>query len=143
MTEAESFASCADAPGDVKEPGLVGKAGKGFTGPGVVAARRSPPIFGSPRAAPDLDLAARMENTEKENKELKEELTRARKQNEKSMRKIEELQQTLNDLFKRMGEPSGGIPTPALPPPAGLPSEAMRTATGGEGQRGHVLRRRR
>ncbi|KAH7944541.1 hypothetical protein HPB52_021358 [Rhipicephalus sanguineus] len=39
MAEAEFSAGCADAPGDVKGPGLVGKAGKGFSGPGVVAAR--------------------------------------------------------------------------------------------------------
>ncbi|KAH7947312.1 hypothetical protein HPB52_010030 [Rhipicephalus sanguineus] len=39
MAEAEFFAGCADAPGDVKGPGLVGKAGKGFMGPCVVAAR--------------------------------------------------------------------------------------------------------
>ncbi|KAH7984711.1 hypothetical protein HPB52_023576 [Rhipicephalus sanguineus] len=31
---------------------------------------RSPPLTGSPRAAPDRDLTARMENMEKENKEL-------------------------------------------------------------------------
>ncbi|KAL1426819.1 hypothetical protein MTO96_017961 [Rhipicephalus appendiculatus] len=40
MAEAEFSTGSAAAPSDEKGPGLVGKAGKGFTGPGVVAARR-------------------------------------------------------------------------------------------------------
>ncbi|KAH7943921.1 hypothetical protein HPB52_013129 [Rhipicephalus sanguineus] len=93
---------------------------------------QSPPLSGSPRAAPDRDLAARMENMEKENKELREELTRARKQNEKSLRKIEELQQTLNELLKRMGEFSGGIPSSCTSAPRGAAERGDATATGGK-----------
>ncbi|KAH7943374.1 hypothetical protein HPB52_007601 [Rhipicephalus sanguineus] len=93
---------------------------------------QSPPLSGSPKAAPDRDLAARMENMEKENKELREELTRARKQNEKSLRKIEELQQTLNELLKRMGESSGGIPSSCTSAPRGAAERGDATATGGE-----------
>ncbi|KAH7963760.1 hypothetical protein HPB52_022724 [Rhipicephalus sanguineus] len=93
---------------------------------------QSAPLPGSPRAAPDPDLAARMENMEKENKELREELTRARKQNEKSMRKIEELQQTLNELLKRMGGPSGGIPSSCTSAPRRAAERGDATATGGE-----------
>ncbi|KAH7950837.1 hypothetical protein HPB52_002292 [Rhipicephalus sanguineus] len=76
-----------------------------------------------------------MENMEKENKELREELTRARKQNEKSMRKIEELQQTLNELLKRMGGPFGGIPSFCTSAPRGAAERGDATATGGEGER--------
>ncbi|KAL3254900.1 hypothetical protein MRX96_046722 [Rhipicephalus microplus] len=57
-----------------------------------------------------------MENMEKENRELRQELAKARKQNEKSTRKIAELQQTLNEILKRMGghpaeTPSSGAST--------------------------------
>ncbi|KAH8042817.1 hypothetical protein HPB51_025869 [Rhipicephalus microplus] len=58
------------------------------------------PLYGRPLAAADPCLAARMENMEKENRELRQELAKARKQNEKSTRKIEELQQTLNEILK-------------------------------------------
>ncbi|KAL3181697.1 hypothetical protein MRX96_036217 [Rhipicephalus microplus] len=61
------------------------------------------PLSGRPWAAADPGLAASMENMEKENRELRQELAKARKQNEKSTRKIEELQQTLNEILKRMG----------------------------------------
>nr|XP_037276560.1 serine/arginine-rich splicing factor 4-like [Rhipicephalus microplus] len=64
---------------------------------------QSHPLSGRPRVAADPGLAARMENMEKENRELRQELAKARKQNEKSTRKIEELQQTLNEILKRMG----------------------------------------
>nr|XP_037283978.1 serine/arginine-rich splicing factor 4-like [Rhipicephalus microplus] len=57
------------------------------------------PLSGRPWAAADPGLAARMENMEKENRELRQELAKARKQNEKSTRKIEELQQTLNEIL--------------------------------------------
>ncbi|KAH7978642.1 hypothetical protein HPB49_006258 [Dermacentor silvarum] len=62
----------------------------------------STPATGSTRRAPDRLLAARMEKMERENKELREELGRARKQNEQSARKIDELQQTLNEILKNM-----------------------------------------
>ncbi|KAL3209187.1 hypothetical protein MRX96_009375 [Rhipicephalus microplus] len=61
------------------------------------------PFSGRSWAAADPGLAARLENMEKENRELRQELAKARKQNEKSTRKIEELQQTLNKILKRMG----------------------------------------
>lgn len=64
----------------------------------------STPLSGSTREAPDSLLAARMEKMERENKELREELGRARKQNEQSARKIDELQQTLNEILKGMRE---------------------------------------
>nr|XP_037280396.1 serine/arginine-rich splicing factor 4-like [Rhipicephalus microplus] len=72
------------------------------------------PLSGHPWAAADPGLAARMENIEKENRELRQELAKARKQNEKSTRKIEELQQTLNEILKQMGghpaeTPSSGV----------------------------------
>ncbi|KAH7966905.1 hypothetical protein HPB49_020393 [Dermacentor silvarum] len=62
----------------------------------------STPATGSTRGAPDRLLAARMEKMERENKELREELGRDRKQNEQSARKIDELQQTLNEILKNM-----------------------------------------
>ncbi|KAH7983092.1 hypothetical protein HPB52_009239 [Rhipicephalus sanguineus] len=72
---------------------------------------------------------------DKENKELREELIRARKQNEKSMRKIEELQQTLNELLKRMRGPSGGIPSSCTSTPRGAAERGDATAAGGDGER--------
>ncbi|KAL3199873.1 hypothetical protein MRX96_013442 [Rhipicephalus microplus] len=48
-----------------------------------------------------------MENMEKKNRELRQEMAETRKQNEKSTRKIEELQQALNEILKRMeGHPA-------------------------------------
>ncbi|KAH8024642.1 hypothetical protein HPB51_000082 [Rhipicephalus microplus] len=61
------------------------------------------PLSGRSWAAADPGLAVRMENMKKENRELRQELAKARKQNEKSTRKIEKLQQTLNEILKRMG----------------------------------------
>ncbi|KAL3248103.1 hypothetical protein MRX96_056676 [Rhipicephalus microplus] len=61
------------------------------------------PLSSRSRAAADPDLAARIEDMEKENRELRQELVKAIKQNEKSTRKIEELQQKLNAILKRMG----------------------------------------
>ncbi|KAH7970715.1 hypothetical protein HPB49_014576 [Dermacentor silvarum] len=43
-----------------------------------------------------------MEKMERENKELREQLGTARKQNEQSARKIDELQQTLDEILKNM-----------------------------------------
>ncbi|KAL3195091.1 hypothetical protein MRX96_045784 [Rhipicephalus microplus] len=56
-----------------------------------------------PWAAADPGLAVRMENMEKENRELRQELVRAMKQKEKSTQTIEVLQQTWNEIFKRIG----------------------------------------
>ncbi|KAL1416083.1 hypothetical protein MTO96_028253 [Rhipicephalus appendiculatus] len=88
----------------------------------------------SPRATTDPDLAARMESMEKENKELIAELARARKQNEKSNRKIEELQQTLNEILKRMGGHSGGMPSSCTSAPCEAAERGDATAAGGEGE---------
>ncbi|KAH7983852.1 hypothetical protein HPB52_014783 [Rhipicephalus sanguineus] len=79
-------------------------------------------------------MAARMDNMGKENKELKKELARARKQNEKSTKKIEELQQTLNEILKHMGGPSGGIPSSCTSDPRGAAEGGDATAAGGEGE---------
>ncbi|KAH8036808.1 hypothetical protein HPB51_005936 [Rhipicephalus microplus] len=46
-----------------------------------------------------------MENMEKENGELRQELAKARKQNEKSTLKIEEVQQTLNEILQNFNAP--------------------------------------
>ncbi|KAL1479907.1 hypothetical protein MTO96_051487 [Rhipicephalus appendiculatus] len=75
-----------------------------------------------------------MENTEKENKELREELARARKQNENSTRKIEELQQTLNEIPKRMGGHSGGIPSSCISTPCKAAERGDATSARGEGE---------
>ncbi|KAL1426872.1 hypothetical protein MTO96_000409 [Rhipicephalus appendiculatus] len=48
-------------------------------------------------------------------------------------RKIEELQQTLNEILKRMGGHSGGIPSSCTS--AGLPSEAMKLRQEEKGRR--------
>ncbi|KAH7933156.1 hypothetical protein HPB49_009449 [Dermacentor silvarum] len=90
-----------------------GNRGETQTGPrkvtwsDIVAGRNgycveSTPATGSTRGAPDRLLAARMEKMERENKELRKELGRARKQNEQSARKIDELQQTLDEILKNM-----------------------------------------
>ncbi|KAH6938662.1 hypothetical protein HPB50_011604 [Hyalomma asiaticum] len=100
---------------------------------GIAAGREcveSPPISGYPRGVPDPALSARMEKLDRENKELREELSRARKQNETSARKIDELQQTLNEILKRM-EGSSGVITPT---PRGAAVQDNATATGGEGE---------
>ncbi|KAH7944650.1 hypothetical protein HPB52_022976 [Rhipicephalus sanguineus] len=55
MAEADFSAGCADAPGDVKGPGPVRKAGKEFSGPGVVAARRETRVL---RAKPRSSSAS-------------------------------------------------------------------------------------
>ncbi|KAH8042034.1 hypothetical protein HPB51_020147 [Rhipicephalus microplus] len=82
------------------------------------------PLSGRSRTAADAGLAARMEDTKKENRELRQELAKARKQNEKSTRKIEELQQTLNKILKQMG----GHPTET-------PSSGASSSHGGADER--------
>ncbi|KAH7938794.1 hypothetical protein HPB52_000429 [Rhipicephalus sanguineus] len=122
---------------DPTPDGALARGPRRLTWSDIVAKRdgdsvQSPLLSGSLRAAPDRDLAARMENVEKVNKELREELTRARKQNEKSLRKIEDLQQTLNELLKRMGESSVGIPSSCTSAPRGAAERGDATATRGE-----------
>ncbi|KAH7933856.1 hypothetical protein HPB49_018328 [Dermacentor silvarum] len=90
----------------------------------------STPVTGSTRGAPDALLAARMEKMERENKELREELGRARKQNEQSARKIDELQQTLNEILKNMRGSSHETISSSTSREAAERGDA--TATGGE-----------
>ncbi|KAH6945485.1 hypothetical protein HPB50_008724 [Hyalomma asiaticum] len=100
---------------------------------GIAAGRECveiPPLSGCPRGVPDPALSARMEKLDRENKELREELVRARKQNETSARKIDELQQTLNEILKCMEGSSGVISST----PRGAAAQDNATATGGEGE---------
>ncbi|KAH7978978.1 hypothetical protein HPB49_007610 [Dermacentor silvarum] len=92
--------------------------------------KRAPPSLAARGETPDSLLAARIEKMERENKELREELGRARKQNEKSARNIDELQEMLNDLLKSMRGSSGGIPSSSTSREAIERGDA--TATGGE-----------
>ncbi|KAL3250297.1 hypothetical protein MRX96_055560 [Rhipicephalus microplus] len=56
----------------------------------------------------------RLERLHKENRVLRNELSRARQQNEKSL-KIEEFQNTLNEILKRITGHAGGAPTQRVP----------------------------
>ncbi|KAH8024800.1 hypothetical protein HPB51_001214 [Rhipicephalus microplus] len=91
------------------------------------------PLSGRPRAAADPGLAARMENMEKENRELRQELAKARKQNEKSTRKIEELQQTLNEILERMGGHPAETPSSGASSSHGAADERDTTLAVGDG----------
>ncbi|KAH8024913.1 hypothetical protein HPB51_002327 [Rhipicephalus microplus] len=94
------------------------------------------PLSGRPRAAAHPGLAARMENMEKENRELRQELTKARKQNEKSTRKIEELQQTLKDILKRLGGHPAETPSSGAYSSHGAADERDTTSAVGDGDTG-------
>ncbi|KAL3216611.1 hypothetical protein MRX96_032936 [Rhipicephalus microplus] len=74
-----------------------------------------------------------MENMEKENRELRQELAKARKQNEKSTRKIEELQQTLNKILKRMGGHPAETPSSGASSSHGAAYERDTTSAVGDG----------
>ncbi|KAL3219234.1 hypothetical protein MRX96_030519 [Rhipicephalus microplus] len=91
------------------------------------------PLFGGPWAAADPSLAARMENMEKENRELSQELAKARKQNEKSTQKIEELQQTLNEILKRMEGHHAKTPSSGASSSHGAADERDTTSAVGDG----------
>nr|XP_037289516.1 serine/arginine repetitive matrix protein 2-like [Rhipicephalus microplus] len=91
------------------------------------------PLSGRPQAAADPGLAARMENMEKENRELRQEFTKARKQNEKSTRKIKELQQTLNEILKRMGGYPAEIPSSGTSSSHEAADECDTTSAVGDG----------
>ncbi|KAL3196628.1 hypothetical protein MRX96_001622 [Rhipicephalus microplus] len=91
------------------------------------------PLSGRPQAAADPGLAARMENMEKENRELRQEFTKARKQNEKSTRKIKELQQTLNEILKRMGGYPAEIPSSGASSSHEAADECDTTSAVGDG----------
>ncbi|KAL3221288.1 hypothetical protein MRX96_050266 [Rhipicephalus microplus] len=90
-------------------------------------------LSGRPWAAADPGLAARMENMEKENRELRQELAKARKQNEKSTRKIEELQQTLNEILKRMGGHPAETPSSGASSSHGAADERDTTSAVADG----------
>ncbi|KAH8028360.1 hypothetical protein HPB51_016183 [Rhipicephalus microplus] len=74
-----------------------------------------------------------MENMEKENRELRQELAKARKQNEKSTRKIEELQQTLSEILKRMGGHPAETPSSGASSSYGAADERDTTSSVGDG----------
>ncbi|KAH8021123.1 hypothetical protein HPB51_012518 [Rhipicephalus microplus] len=60
-------------------------------------------------------IGMRLEKLDKENRELRDELSRARQGNEKSAKKIDELQKTLNKILKHMTGHAGGAPTQRVP----------------------------
>ncbi|KAL3246606.1 hypothetical protein MRX96_057572 [Rhipicephalus microplus] len=99
----------------------------------MVDSAQGHPLSSRPRAAADPGLAARMENMEKENRELREELAKARKQNEKSTRKIEELQQALNEILKRMGRHPAETPSSGASLSHGAADERDTTSAVGDG----------
>ncbi|KAL3169670.1 hypothetical protein MRX96_015504 [Rhipicephalus microplus] len=74
-----------------------------------------------------------MENMAKENRELRQEFAKARKQNEKSTRKIEELQQTLNEILKRMGGHPAETPSSGASSSHGAAHERDTTSAVGGG----------
>ncbi|KAH8023354.1 hypothetical protein HPB51_012246 [Rhipicephalus microplus] len=74
-----------------------------------------------------------MENMEKENRELSQELAKARKQNEKSTQKIEELQQTLNEILKRMEGHHAKTPSSGASSSHGAADERDTTSAVGDG----------
>ncbi|KAH8029632.1 hypothetical protein HPB51_002085 [Rhipicephalus microplus] len=60
-------------------------------------------------------IGMQLEKLDKENKELRDEMSRAKQQNEKSEKKIDELQKTLNEILKCMAGHAGGAPTQRVP----------------------------
>ncbi|KAL3235390.1 hypothetical protein MRX96_022423 [Rhipicephalus microplus] len=90
------------------------------------------PLSGRPRAAADPGVAARMENIEKENRDIRKVFAKARKQNEKSTRKIEELQQTLNEIRKRMGGHLAETPSSGASSSHGAADERDTTSAVGD-----------
>ncbi|KAH8036054.1 hypothetical protein HPB51_016358 [Rhipicephalus microplus] len=90
-------------------------------------------LSGRPWAPADPGLAVRMENIEKENRQLRQEFVKARKQNEKSTRKIEELQQTLNEILKRMGGHPAETPSSGTSSSHGAADERETTSAVGYG----------
>ncbi|KAL3182957.1 hypothetical protein MRX96_006753 [Rhipicephalus microplus] len=74
-----------------------------------------------------------MENMEKENRELRQELAKARKQDEKSTWKIEELQQTLNEILKRLGGHLAETPSSGASSSHGAADERDTTSAVGDG----------
>ncbi|KAL1482599.1 hypothetical protein MTO96_014117 [Rhipicephalus appendiculatus] len=71
-------------------------------------------------------IGARVERLDRENRKLREELSRARLQNEKSAKKIDELQQTLNEILKHMG--GGGAPRRSPRPARGVAEQTSAPA---------------
>ncbi|KAH6941971.1 hypothetical protein HPB50_026065 [Hyalomma asiaticum] len=70
-------------------------------------------------------LEERLEICNAENRALKLELEKARKQNEISAQKIDQLQQTVNELLKRIGGHLGGpmLPGGVTPEPTNVEDE--------------------
>ncbi|KAL3201232.1 hypothetical protein MRX96_012719 [Rhipicephalus microplus] len=91
------------------------------------------PLSGCPRAAADPGLVAWRENIEKENKELRQELAKAKKQNYKSTQKIEEPQQRLNEILKRMGRHPAETPSFGASSSHGAADERDTTSAVGDG----------
>ncbi|KAH8021055.1 hypothetical protein HPB51_012339 [Rhipicephalus microplus] len=73
-----------------------------------------------------------MENMEKENRELRQESAKARKQNEKLTRKIEEPQQTLNEILERMGGHPAETPSSGASSSHGAADERDTTSAVGD-----------
>ncbi|KAL3208876.1 hypothetical protein MRX96_052437 [Rhipicephalus microplus] len=80
-----------------------------------------------------------MESMGKENSELRQELAKARKQNEKSTRKTEELQQTLNEILERMGGHPAETPSSGVSSSHGAADERDTTSAVGDGGHAHRL----
>ncbi|KAL3179581.1 hypothetical protein MRX96_037964 [Rhipicephalus microplus] len=74
-----------------------------------------------------------MENIEKENRDFRQELAKTRKQKEKSTPKIEELQQTLNKILKRMGGHPTEAPSSGASLSHGAADERDKTSAVGDG----------
>ncbi|KAH6928814.1 hypothetical protein HPB50_020111 [Hyalomma asiaticum] len=70
-------------------------------------------------------LEERLEKCNAENRALKLELEKARKQNEISAQKIDQLQETVNELLKRIGGHLGGpmLPGGVTPEPTNVDEE--------------------
>ncbi|KAL3214411.1 hypothetical protein MRX96_034942 [Rhipicephalus microplus] len=74
-----------------------------------------------------------MENMEKETRELRQQLAKARKQIKKSTRKIQELQQTLNEILKGMGGHATETPSSGASSSHGAAHERDTTSVVGDG----------
>ncbi|KAL3183290.1 hypothetical protein MRX96_000270 [Rhipicephalus microplus] len=74
-----------------------------------------------------------MQNIKKENRELRQEFAKAREQNEKSVRKFEELQQTLNEILKRIGGNPTETPSSGASSSHGAADEHDTTSAVGDG----------
>ncbi|KAL3215017.1 hypothetical protein MRX96_034303 [Rhipicephalus microplus] len=76
-----------------------------------------------------------MENMETKSRELRKELTKARKQNKKLTWKIEELQQTQNETLKRMGGHPAETPSSGASSSHGAADERDTTSAARDGDK--------